>query len=375
LEEVPVRKTLSGLLAIGLMLGLAACGSEPEATGVKANMGATVGISMPNETSTRWIGDGKSMVDQFTAMGYKVELTYAKDDVPTQVAQVKKMVDRGDKLLVISAVDGASMTDVLAQAAKKGVKVIAYDRLLTKTKDVDYQATFDNIRVGEMQAQLLVDRLGLANDAKGPFNVELFAGSSTDANALSFYKGSMKILKPYIDDGKIVVRSGETKFLQVTTDKYSAEKAQARMRELLTKYYRTTRVHAVLSPYDGMTIGIIKGLKSRGYGRTGKPLPITSGQDAEVASMQSIEADEQTGTIYKDTRELAKVAVQMGNALLTGSKPIVNDTSTYNNEVKIVPTYHLYPVAVDKSNYRTLLIDGGYYTEAALQAKLPEQES
>jgi len=360
-----VRKTLSGLVAIGLALALAACGDAQE-TGVKANMGATVGISMPTKVSTRWLADGKNMVDQFTAMGYNVELVYADNDIKAQVAQVQKMVDKGDKLLVIAAVDGKSMTDVLAKAARKNIKVIAYDRLLMNTNDVDYQATFDNLRVGVMQGQLLVDTLKLSKGASGPFNVELFAGSPTDANALSFYQGAMPVLQPYINSGKIVIRSSETSFKQVATDKYDPVIAQNRMTKIINTYYQGVKVDAVLSPYDGMTIGIIKALKAKGYGRAGKPLPITSGQDAELPSMKSILAGQQTATIYKDTRELAKVAVQMGNALLTGSKPIVNDTTSYDNGVKKVPTYLLYPVAVDKSNYKTLLVDGGYYTKADL---------
>jgi putative multiple sugar transport system substrate-binding protein len=360
-----LRKTLSGLVAVGLLLGLTACG-DAEETGVKANMGATVGIAMPNVVSTRWLADGNNMVKQFTAMGYKVDLKYAEDDVKTQVAQVQKMVDKDEKLLVIAAVDGASMTDVLAQAAKKGIKVLAYDRLLTKTKDVSYQATFDNNQVGVMQAQLLVDTLKLTKRTTRSYNFELFAGSPTDSNAVSFYKSAMTVLQPYIDSGKIVVRSGQTSFDDVATEKYSADKAQARMKKLLTTYYRNARVDAVLSPYDGMTIGIIKALKQGGYKRAGKPLPVTSGQDAELPSMQSIINNEQTATIYKDTRELAKVAVQMGNALLTGSAPMINDTTTYNNGEKMVPTYLLYPVQVDKKNYETLLVKGGYYTEAQL---------
>ena len=362
-----MRKSLTGLVTVGLALALAACGSTDEgadsATGVDANMGATIGISMPTKTSTRWIADGNNMVQQFTDMGYKVNLQYADNNVKNQVAQVQSMVDQGDKLLVIAAVDGSSMDAVLAKAAAKKVPVIAYDRLLTKTKNVDYQATFDNVQVGTLQGQLLIDRLGLSTGAKGPFNVEIFAGAADDANAKSFYTGGMAVLQPYIDSGEIVIRSGQTKFELVTTERYDAKIAATRMTKILAANYSSARVHAVLSPYDGMSIGIIGALTAKGYGTKAKPLPIISGQDAELASVKSIIADQQTGTIYKDTRELAKVAVQMGNAALTGVKPIVNDTSTYNNGVKVVPTYLLYPLAIDKTNYKTLLVDGGYYKE------------
>ena len=363
-----MRKTLSGLATLGLVLALGACSASSEDTtsSIDANQGATIGISMPSKTIARWVADSKAMSEQFSQMGYKVNVQFADNDVKAQVSQVQEMIDGGDKLLVIASVDGSSMTDVLANAAKKNVKVIAYDRLLTGTKDVGYQATFDNVRVGEMQGQVLVDRLGLATGAKGPFNVELFAGSATDVNAKSFYVGAMKVLQPYFDSGKLVVRSGDTEFDAITTKDYDAGLAEKRMAKLLDTVDKNAELAAVLSPYDGMTIGIIKALKAAGYGTAAKPLPITSGQDAELPSLKSIIADQQTATIYKDTRELAKVAVQQGNALLTDTDPMVNDSKSFNNGVKVVPTYLLYPVAVDKTNYQTLLVDGGYYTKDQL---------
>jgi putative multiple sugar transport system substrate-binding protein len=363
LEEVPVRKTLSGLAAVGLILSLAACGSSEE-TGVKANMGATVGIAMPTTDSERWIGDGKAMQEQFTKMGYKVELKYAENVVKDQVAQVNKMVDDGDKLLVISAVDGESLNEVLAKAAKKGVKVIAYDRLLMGTPNVDAQATFDNVKVGVMQGQLMLDQLGLSkNPNSGPFHIEIFAGSSTDANALSFYNGAMSVLKPYFEKGKLIIGSGESKFSKVATKDYSGDLAEQRLSQILSANYKDTRLDAVLSPYDGMSRGIIAALQGAGYGTPNKKISVVSGQDAELASVQLMLKGLQTGTIYKDTRELAKVAVQMGNAMLTGSDPIINDRTSYDNKVKKVPTYLLYPVNVNKDNYKILLVNGGYYKQ------------
>ena len=367
-----MRKTLCALsIVAALSLALTGCDSSSSqsisgAGNIDANMGATIGIAMPTKTVPRWIADGNNMVQQFTEMGYKVDLKYANNDVESQVSQVRGMLAEGDRLLVIAAVDGGSMTSVLNTAAQKKVPVIAYDRLLVGTPNVTCMATFDNVRVGEIQGQLLIDRLRLSSGAKGPFNIELFAGSATDANAKSFYTGSMRVLKPYLDSGKLVIRSGETAFPQVTTANYDADIARNRMARLLIEDYSNARLSAVLSPYDGMTIGIIKALKDGGYGTKDKPLPITSGQDAELPSIKSIIANQQTATVYKDTRELAKVAVQQANALLTGSAPIVNDTTSFNNGVKIVPTYLLYPIAVDKSNYQTLLVEGGYYTAAQL---------
>jgi putative multiple sugar transport system substrate-binding protein len=367
-----VRKILSSLAAASLALTLAACGSE-EQTGVKANMGAMIGISLPNTKSTRWVNDGNNMVEQFKAMGYNTSLKYGQDVVPDQVAQVEAMVAQGSKLLVIGAIDGLALKGALAKAAKAGIPVIAYDRLILDSPNVSYYASFDNYRVGIMQAQLLVDRLGLSKTKKGPFTVELFSGAADDNNANYFFRGAMEVLQPYMDNNKLVVKSGQSEYEKTTTERWSDEEARKRMKIILNAYYQNERVDAVLSPYDGMSRGIITALKSEGYTR--RNMPVISGQDAEVESVAAIIKGEQTGTVYKDTRELAKVAVQMGNALLTGAKPLVNDTKSYNNGVKDVPSYLLNPVAVDKANYKTLLIKGNYYTEDQLKKELAKKAS
>jgi putative multiple sugar transport system substrate-binding protein len=365
-----VRKSLTGLVVVGLAMALAACGGQSntgsaKAGSVRAEQGATIGLAMPTKTQTRWIADGNNMVQQFTQMGYKANLQYANDDAKTQAAQIQAMINQGDKLLVIGAVDGSQLTSVLANAAKQNIPVIAYDRLIVNTANVAYYATFDNLRVGVLQGNLLVKRLGLP-DAKGPFNIELFAGAATDNNAKIFYTGAMSVLQPYIDSGKLVVRSKQTDFAKIATANWDGPTAAKRMSALLNQYYATGKVDAVLAPNDGLAISLLKSFKDDGYGTQAKPLPLISGQDAELNSVKSIIAGDQTGTVYKDTRELAKVAVQMANALLTGGTPAVNDTTSYNNGVKNVPTYLLQPVAVDQANYKTLLVTGGYYTAAQL---------
>lgn len=358
-----MRKFLPGLAAAILVLAVTACGS-PEGTGVRANMGVTVGIALPNRTSSRWIADGNNLVQQFKAMGYKVDLQYADDLYEKQMAQVQTMVDRNEKLLVIAAVDGATLKGALASAAKARIPVIAYDRLILESPDVSYYASFDNFQVGVLQGQLLVDHLGLSKRRNGPFTIELFAGSPDDNNAKYYYNGAMKVLEPYLKSGRLVVKSGQTAFEDVTTLRADGTYAQQRMNIIMGRFYRREKLDAVLSPYDGISIGVIKALRLHGY--TGSRLPAISGQDAEISSVKAIIAGEQTATIYKDTRELAKVTVQMSNALLTGAKPIINDTTTYNNGVKTVSTYLLPPVSVDLTNYRTILVDGGYYTPAEL---------
>ncbi|MBB3177226.1 multiple monosaccharide ABC transporter substrate-binding protein [Variovorax sp. Sphag1AA] len=325
-----------------------------------------VAISMPTKSSARWIADGGNMVKYFNEKGYKTDLQYAEDDIPNQLAQIENMVTKGPKVLVIAAIDGTTLSDVLQKAADKGIKVIAYDRLIRGSKNVDYYATFDNFQVGVLQAQYIEQALKL-KEGKGPYNIELFGGSPDDNNAFFFYNGAMSVLKPYIDSGKLVVRSKQLGMDKVSTLRWDGAVAQARMDNLLSAYYTKDRVDAVLSPYDGLSIGIISSLKGVGYGTPQQPMPVVTGQDAEVPSVKSILKKEQTSTVFKDTRELAKVTVNMVDAMMAGKAPEVNDTKTYNNGVKVVPSYLLKPVSVDATNWKQTLVDSGYYKESQIK--------
>jgi putative multiple sugar transport system substrate-binding protein len=322
----------------------------------------TVGISMPTKTSTRWISDGETMEKLFKEAGYTPDLQFADDDIPNQLAQIENMVTKGAKVLVIGAIDGTTLSDILQKAADSGVKVIAYDRLIRDSGNVSYYATFDNFQVGVLQATSLVEGLKL-DGATEPKNIELFGGSPDDNNAFFFYDGAMSVLQPLIDEGKIVVKSGQTGMDQVGTLRWDGAVAQARMENLLSSTYTDAKVDGVLSPYDGLSIGIISALKGVGYGSGDMPMPAVTGQDAELPSVKSILADEQNSTVFKDTRELAKVTVGMVNAILEGKEPEVNDTKTYDNGVKVVPSYLLKPVAVNKANAKEVLVGSGYYTE------------
>lgn len=323
---------------------------------------------MPTKSSERWIADGNNMVAQFKKLGYRTDLQYGEDDVDQQVSQVENMITKGVDVLVIAAIDGRALGDVLQQAADQDIKVISYDRLILGSPNVDYYASFDNEKVGVLQASYLVDKLGLKDGSeKGPFSIELFAGSPDDNNTRYFFQGAWKTLKPYLDAKQLVVRSGQTALDQVTTLRWDGGTAQKRMDDLLTKAYGSVDVDAVLSPYDGISIGILSALKSDGYGTAAKPYPLVTGQDAEVASVKSIIAGRQTMTVYKDTRALAKQAVQMADAVLNGKKPEVNDEKTYDNEKKVVPAFLLDPVSVDKSNYQAELVDSGYLKASDLK--------
>jgi len=350
-------------LFAGLVFGAAAAGLVP---GALAQSKGTIGISMPTKSSSRWISDGESMVRALKEKGYATDLQYADDDIPNQLAQIENMLTKGAKVLVIAAIDGTTLSNALQKAADKGVKVIAYDRLIRGSKNVDYYATFDNFQVGVLQAQSIEKALKL-KEGKGPYNIELFGGSPDDNNAFFFYDGAMSVLKPYVDSGKLVVRSKQMGMDKVGTLRWDGAVAQARMDNLLSAFYGNARVDAVLSPYDGLSIGILSSLKGVGYGTPKQPFPVVTGQDAEIPSVKAILRGEQASTVFKDTRELAKVTSEMIDAVLAGKQPAVNDSRTYNNGIKVVPSYLLKPVSVDAANWKQVLVGSGYYKEAQVK--------
>ncbi|MFG3114537.1 multiple monosaccharide ABC transporter substrate-binding protein [Streptomyces sp. NPDC048197] len=353
-----------------LAVSLTACGQEARGGSryrPDRGTGGTIGIAMPTKASERWIADGRNMAEQFRKAGYQADLQYGDDKVENQVAQLENMIAEGHRLLVVAAIDGSALTDVLQRAHDAGIPVIAYDRLIMGTKNVDYYASFDNERVGRLQGQYLVDKLKLGrprSDAGKSYHIELFAGSPDDNNTRYFWRGALDVLRPYLHSGQLVVGSGQARMNQATTLRWDGGTAQKRMDDLISKNYGAERVDAVLSPYDGISLGIISALKSAGY--RGADLPIVTGQDAELASVKSIIRGEQTQTVFKDTRKLAARAVQMGDAVLHGRKPEVNNTTDYDNGKKTVPAYLLKPVSIDKGN-TDLLVREGYFTAGQLR--------
>jgi putative multiple sugar transport system substrate-binding protein len=347
--------------ATGLAVALAA-GMAPAMAQAKG----LVGISMPTKSSTRWISDGESMVKEFTALGYETDLQYGEDDIPNQLAQIENMVTKGAKVLIIAAIDGSTLSDILAKAHEAGAKVFAYDRLITKTGNVDYYTTFDNFGVGVLQGTSLINGLKERFAGVKPWNVELFGGSPDDTNAFYFYDGAMSVIQPLIDAGDIAIVSGQMGMDKVGTLRWDGAVAQARMDNLLSANYTDKKVHGVLAPYDGLSRGIISSLKGVGYA-PGAEMPIVTGQDAEVPSVKAMMAGEQYSTVFKDTRELAKVTATMVDAVMQGKEPEINDTKTYNNEVKVVPSYLLTPHSVGKDDITKMLVDSGYIKAEDLQ--------
>ena len=355
---------VSGVL--GAVLALAGCG----AAGQEADR-PLVGVAMPTTTSPRWIADGANVETQLEALGYAVDLEYAEDDIPTQVTQIERMIADGADALVIGAIDGSALTEVLASAGEKSIPIVSYDRLIVGSADVDYYVTFDNYKVGVQQGTSLLTGLGLlgadgsAGTATGPFHVELFAGSLDDNNAHVFWQGAMDTLQPFLDDGTLVVGSGQTTIEEAAILRWDGETAKTRMGEILASTYADgTRVDAVLSANDGLARGILAALSAGGY--ADDAMPVVTGQDSEVDSVRLLAQGVQFSSIFKDTRQLAEAAVSMVHTLLKGAEPEANDTTTYDNGVTVVPSYLLAPQLVTAENYRELLVDSGYYTAEEL---------
>lgn len=346
-----------GIAAAGAVALLAlgtACSNEREGSGSSGGNHAKgfaqdslIGVALPAKTSENWVLAGDLFTNGLKKAGFKTDVQYAgaSTTVADQQSQISSMVTKGAKVIVIGATDASQLATQVAQATQAGATVIAYDRLITNTPDVDYYVAFDNFKVGQLQGQALVDGMK-AKKPKGPWTIELFSGSPDDNNSKVFFDGAMSVLKPYIDKGDIVVGSGQKSIKQTAIQGWKAENAQQRMDSLLTSTYNGgKKLDGVLSPNDTLARAIITSVKG-----AGKPVPVVTGQDSEVESVKSIMAGEQYSTINKDTRKLVAETVEMVKSLQKGDKPKINDTKSYNNGTKVVPAYLLPPVIVTKKN-------------------------
>ena len=326
--------------------------SEATATGKK------VGVSMPTKDLQRWNQDGANMESELKAAGYDVDLQYASNDVQTQLSQIENMISGGCDVLVIAAIEGSSLGEALDMAKEKGIPVIAYDRLLMDSDAVSYYATFDNYMVGTVQGTYVKDTLDLDN-AEGPFNIEFTAGDPGDNNAGYFFNGAYDVLKPYIDAGKLNVVSGQSTFEQVATPSWKTETAQNRAENILSSNYADgTNVDVWLCSNDSTALGVENALATNYTGT----YPIITGQDCDIANVKNMLDGKQSMSVFKDTRTLAAQVVKMVGQILNGQTVDVNDTETYDNGKKVVPSYLCSPVFADAGNYQKILIDSGYYT-------------
>ncbi len=364
-----MKKLIALIMVLALALSLVACGGAAStSTDDTKDEAAMIGVSMPTQSLQRWNQDGTNMKSMLEKAGYKVDLQYGGDnDIPTQVSQIENMITEGCKVLVIAAIDGSSLTEVLKQAKEQNIPVIAYDRLIMNSDAVSYYATFDNFQVGVMQGQYVETALDLKNQ-KGPFNIELFTGDPADNNATFFFNGAMSILQPYIDSGVLVVPSGQTTQAQVSTADWKSENAQSRMENIITSVGyspKAKKLDAVMCSNDSTALGVTTALVSVGY--TKDDIPVITGQDCDKANTKNMIAGLQSMSVFKDTRTLAEKVVGMVDSIVKGTEPEINDTKTYDNGVGIVPSYLCAPVIATVDNYKELLLDSGYYTEADLQ--------
>ncbi|EKU71079.1 sugar-binding protein [Selenomonas sp. F0473] len=325
------------------------------------NSGTKVGVAMPSQQLLRWNRDGAYLESELRAKEFAVDVAFAGGDAVKQAGQIEEMIAEGCKVLVVSAVDSKALAPVLERAKREGVTVIAYDRLLMGTDAVDYYATFDSYSVGMLQAQTIVDRLGLA-EGKGPFYLEFAAGPTEDSNAKVLFAGAMDVLRPYIEQGKLVVRSGERTQEEAAVPGWATLMAEERMKGLLAQYGEGTKIDAVLAANDSIALGVLDALKEAGYGTAGRPLPILTGQDADLPNVHALIAGEQTMSVFKDTRRLALETAKLIEAIVGSHAPEINDTQNFMNGKKVVPAHVLKGTFVDASNYKSVLVDSGYYS-------------
>ena len=375
-----MKKLIALLLALVMVVGLVACGAKQEAAAPAATEAAPaateaateaaapaeesklIGVAMPTKDLQRWVQDGDNMKAQLEAAGYTVDLQYAANDIPTQVSQLQNMIANGCEVLVIACIDGFSLGTVLAEAQAANIPVIAYDRLIMDSDAVTYYATFDNWDVGVKQGTAIVEALDLDNQA-GPFNIEFITGDPGDNNINFFFDGAISVLQPYIDAGKLQALSGQYDKMTVATEGWATDKAQARFETILGTYYADQPLHAVLASNDSTAMGVINALDST---YSNDVWPVVTGQDCDIANMPHIISGKQAMSIFKDTRTLASKVVEMVDAICKDAEPPINDTETYNNNVKVVPSFLCEPVAGTVDNYKELLVDSGYYTAEQL---------
>ena len=367
--KADLSRLVAGGAAVALALGLAAC-STGTGTGTEnggdSGVSGSIGISMPTRSLERWINDGEGLKAKLEDAGYTADLQYADDKADTQISQIQNQIASGVDILVIAAIDGELLAPVLEEAKAQEITVIAYDRLINGTPNVDYYATFDNYKVGQLQGEFIEEQLDLKSGA-GPFNLEPFAGSPDDNNAKFFFSGAWDILLPYVESGQLVVPSGKSPasnedWASIGILGWKSDSAQAELDNRIASFYSGgQKIDVVLSPNDSLAQGIAASLTSAGY-VPGTDWPLLTGQDGDKASVVNILDDKQSMTVWKDTRVLGDTVFGFIEAILAGDKPEINDTETYDNGEKIVPSFLITPEVVVKDTVESKLIESGFLT-------------
>lgn len=346
-----MKRVISFLLSVLFLLPVISCAACAEAV--------KVGVCMPNTVTQRWNQDGEYIKAALEAAGMEVKLEYAEDNAETQIAQIEAMLDENCALIIIAAVDGEALKPVLERAKALGVQVIAYDRPIMNTGNVDAYVSFDSVAVGKMQGEYLERRFALES-AEEPLYIELFAGDPDDPNAHSVYEGAMSVLRPYIDSGRLIVRSGETEFEDIATRAWDAQAARARMTEILSG--EMPKLDMVLCANDNIALGVTECLLAAGYAP--EKLPAITGQDCSLESVRNIASGLQAMSVFKDTRALAAKSAELAAALLEGKAP-ETDVTVWNGSI-YVPSYLCGMALADAESYRRVLIESGYYSAEEL---------
>ena len=373
-----MKKVLAVLLVLCVAAGALFAGGKKDGT-------ALIGIAMPETHVQRWVKDGASLKAEAEKRGYRAEVQYGDANQPTQNQQIQSFLTQGAKVLIVGCInDGVG--SVIAEAGKDKVAVIAYDRIIPNSEDYDYYITFNNFKVGVLQAQSIVAGLNLdAATTAAPKNITLFAGSPTDGNAFFFFDGAMSVLNPYIDKGVLKVigpypkTSKDTSaFQQIATENWQAPIAKTRMENLLNNAARNVTLDAILAPNDTLARAILEACKADAKYKT--KYPVISGQDAEFASALSIKNGEQYSTVFKDTAKLAEAAIILAEAIAKGQTPnipgavLAASVSPELKEIgntgkKYVNAYLLDPILVTKDNLNVPVNAGFFTAEEANQLK------
>lgn len=372
-----MKKLVALLLALVLVVGLCACAKKAETTtptdgseqtsesAATAQSKGTIGITLPTQELARCLKDQEYLTQYLNERGYDVDVQFAKGDAATQVSQMENMITNGVVGIICSPWDGSALTSAVEAAHNAGIPVIAYDALILNTPYIEYYAADDLRGIGALQAQYIVDTLKLDGSDEA-HTLELFAGDYADANAPLFFEGAMNVLTPYIESGKLVVKSGQTEFNVVATAEWDGAKAQSRMDAILSTYYLDEPIEAVLCQNDDLAAGVISACKSAGYGTEAMPLPITTGQDCTISAVKSILAGEQSMTVFKDIKQLAYNGAYFIDCLVQGQTPEIENPVVYNNGSVDVKASAVEPLALTADKVQGLVIDSDYYTKADL---------
>ncbi len=330
---------------------------------VGATPGGNIGIAMPTKDNLVWNNTGDLINKELRSLGYTTTLDYASNDVSTQVTQIENMLNSDCKCLIIAAVEVDSLVDVLETAKEKNVPVISYDRLIMNSDAVSYYVAFDPYKIGAKQGEYIRDKLDL-DATDGQYNIELFSGDPDENYAKNMFSGAMDVLSRYIDEGKLVVKSGQTDFKEVATSSWEPNSAKRRMEAILgANYSDGTTLHAVLCSGDSCALGVTEALKNNYNGAW----PIITGSGCEIENVKNILKGEQSMSVFCDSRTLASKAAEMADAIIKGEEVQVNDNINNDYNDYSVPSFLCEPVFADKDNYAEILVESGFYSEDELR--------